>query len=162
MALDIQRIIDRTILSRDERAALELSADGWSGDQIAETLEMSPATVTRRLASAFGKLANSVREIVSKDEFLKLLRELTRTHKERAAAVFLHYALPEFNTTLRESGLEPIAWPGKYQAASLRAAELYKELASQAQDHPVCQMILKHAVEPWGARLWQALDGDKS
>ena len=160
ITLDVQRIIDGTPLSEDERAALELSADGWSGDEIAETLEMSPATVTRRLASAFGKLANKVRGIVSTDQLIIILRELTTTHKQRAAAVFLHYALPEFDTKLREFGLETIAWPVKYEAASLRAAELYKEVARQSEDHPICQLILRHAVEPWGARLWRALDGE--
>jgi RNA polymerase sigma factor (sigma-70 family) len=155
--LDVETIIDATPLTGDERAALELSADGWTGDEIAETLQMSPATVTRRLASAFGKLARQMRECTSADHLIVTLRELTMNHKERAAAVFLNYALHELDIALQELGLERLTWPAKYEAASQRAAELYKQFAKQSENHPVCVLILKHAVEPWGARLWEAL-----
>jgi len=155
--LDVEKIIDATPLTADERAALELSADGWAGDEIAETLQMSPATVTRRLASAFGKLASQMRECTSADHLILTLRELTANHKERAAAVFLNYTLRELDIALQELGCERLTWPAKYEAASLRAAELYKQFAKQSEDHPVCVLILKHAVEPWGSRLWETL-----
>lgn len=159
-APEILQIVDETPLEVDERAALELSAEGWSGAEIAEKLGVSVATITRRSASAFGKIVKRVSEVVPPDQLIEPLRELTANHKQRAEAVFFQYTLGEIDRALQEVGLETFPWPSKCKAASLRVGELYRSLAAESTEHPVCQVIRRHVAEPWGLWLREVLGAE--